>query len=103
MADRPNTPVPDELAAIRAQLKELTAREEVLRGLLLDNPDLRTGADYLAEIKVTKQARTDLKELRASHPDIVEQFTFPVEITRIVLSGIDADTGEITSLRRRTA
>ena len=98
-ADRPNTPVPDELFAVRAQLKQLETREAELRQLLLANPDLRTGANYLAEIKVTKQERTDIKELRAMHPAIVEQFTFPLELTRIVLSGI-TDDGEIVSTRQ---
>jgi predicted phage-related endonuclease len=102
MSDRPNTPVPDELAAVRADLKRLTTREAELRQILLSDPDTRTGADYLVEIKTVKQDRTDLKELRACHPDIVEQFTFPVEITRIELRGIN-DDGEIVSLRRKTA
>jgi hypothetical protein len=102
MTDRPNVPVPDELAAVRADLKRLTTREAELRQILLSDPDTRTGADYLVEIKTVKQDRTDLKELRACHPSIVEQFTFPVEVTRIELRGIN-DDGEITSLRRKTA
>ena len=65
MADRPNTPLPDELAAVRADLKRLTTREAELRQILLSDPDTRTGADYLVEIKTVKQDRTDLKEQRA--------------------------------------
>lgn len=100
MTDRPNIPVPDELAATREEIRRLTAREEVLKGLLRDNPDLRTGADWIAEIKTVTQTRTDLKELRACHPALVDEFTFPTEVTRVVLSGIDADTGEIVSARK---
>jgi predicted phage-related endonuclease len=99
MSDRPNIPVPDELAQVRDQIRSLTEREEELRRLLLNNPDLREGAAWLAEIKTTQQSRTDIKELRAHHPDIVEQFTHPTPITRVVLSGITSD-GEIVSARK---
>jgi hypothetical protein len=34
------------------------------------------------------------------HADLVAEYTFPTEITRVVLSGIDADTGEIVSARQ---
>ena len=97
--DRANTPVPDELAAVRAELKRLETREAELKRLLLDNPDLRTGAAYLAEIKTVSQQRTDLKELRAMHKDLLDEYTFPVEITRVELRGISED-GEILSLRK---
>ena len=102
MSDRPNTPVPDELAAVREQIKQLEAREEELRTLLIAHPDLREGASWLAEIRVIKQPRTDLKEMRACHPDIVAEFTLPVETTRVVLSGITED-GEIVSAKRLQA
>ena len=92
----PNLPVPDELAATREQIKALETREAQLRRLLITNPDLREGTAWLAEIKTTQQERTDLKEMRANHPDLVAEFTFPVEITRVVLSGITED-GEIVS------
>ena len=94
-----NVPVPDELAAVREQMKALEAREADLRRLLIANPDLRTGAAWLAEVKTVAQDRTDLRELRACHPDIVEQFTFPQETIRVVLSGITED-GEIIHARR---
>jgi len=96
---RPNIPVPDRLAAVRAELKRLEAEEAELRQTLLSDPTARTGADWIAEIKTVKQNRTDLAELRACHPKIVEQFTFPQEITRIVLSGITED-GELVSARK---
>jgi hypothetical protein len=91
--------VPDELAAVRAQIRELEAREVYLRGLLIENSDLREGASYIAEVTTTKQQRTDYKELRAMHPALCDEYTFPVEITRVVLSGITSD-GEIVSARK---
>ena len=101
MTDTPrNVPVPDALAAVRADIKALETHEAELRRLLITNPDLREGAKWLAEIKTTQQERTDITEMRACHPDIVEQFTFPVEVTRVVLSAIDGDTGEIIPARR---
>lgn len=98
-ADLPNTPVPDELAAVRAQMKALETREAELRQVLLSDPTARTGAAWIAEIKTVTTQRTDIKELRANHPDIVEQFTFPTEITRVVLSGITED-GELIPARQ---
>jgi hypothetical protein len=100
---KPNTPVPDELASVRAQIRILEEREGALRSILLSDPTARTGANWLAEVKTVQQSRVDLKELRACHPDIVEQFEFPTEITRIVLMGIDQDTGEIVSARKMRA
>jgi hypothetical protein len=95
-----NVPVPDELAAVRAELKRLETREAELRQVLLADPSAREGAQWLAEIKTVTTSRTDLKELRACHPALLDEFTFPVEITRVVLSGIDTDTGEIVSARQ---
>ena len=95
----PNTPVPDELAAVREQIKALETREEELRKLLLNNPDLREGASYLAEIKTVETTRLDVKELRANHADILDQYTFQVPVTRVVLSGITED-GEVVSARK---
>jgi hypothetical protein len=96
---RPNIPVPDELADTRAKIKALEQREAELKQILLANPDVREGANWLAEIQTVTQQRTDLEELRAVHPNLVAEYTFPVEVTRIVLSGISED-GEIVSARK---
>ena len=100
MSERPNIPVPDALAAVRAGLKRLETREAELKQILLSDPSARTGANYLAEIKTVTQQRTDLKELRTCHADLVAEFTFPIEITRVELRGIDQETGEIVSVRK---
>ena len=103
MSDRPmtlsNLPPPDELAQVREQIKSLEERESVLRQLLITDPELRTGASYIAEIKTTKRMTVDIKELRACHPTIIEQFEFPLDVTRVVLSGISED-GEVIPARR---
>lgn len=93
-----NLPPPDELAAIRAQIKQLQAREAELRTLLITTPSSREGAAWLATIKTVTQSRTDLKEMRANHSDLVAEFTFPFETTTVVLSGITED-GEILPAR----
>jgi len=98
MSDRPNRPVPDELAEVRDQITALEAREAELRALLLAHPDLRTGGRWLAEVKEGQITRTDLKELRANHPDLVAEFTFKVGVTRVELSAI-TDDGEIIPAR----
>lgn len=97
-----NLPPADELASIRDQIKALEAREAVLRTVLLDDPTARTGNLYLAEIKEAAQTRTDLKEMRAMYPKIVEEFTFTSTVKRIVLRGITED-GEIVSTSRSEA
>lgn len=100
MSDRPNIPVPDELAAVRAQIKALENRESELRRLLVANKDLRTGADWVAEINQIQTTRVDLKEMRAMYPEQVAEHTFPLSYPVVSLKGIDADTGEIVSARK---
>lgn len=100
---RPNNPVPDELAQVRFDIKRLEEREAELKLILLRDPSTRTGAEWIAEIKTVQQTQTDWKELRANHAEIVEQYSFPREITRVVLSGVDEDTGEIISAQQKRA
>jgi hypothetical protein len=91
--------VPDELADVRAKVKELETREAELRNLLIANPDIREGAAWIAEVKVSQRETTDLKEMRACHPDLVAEFTHALDVTRVVLSGVTED-GELVSARR---
>jgi predicted phage-related endonuclease len=100
--DRPNTPVPDELADVRAAIKRLETREAELKGILLSDPSARTGAEYLAEIREITSRRIDTKELRAAYPNEVDEHTHAVTTTRVELRGI-TDDGEVVSLRRKTA
>lgn len=93
-----NLPPPDELAQVREQIKALQVREAELRHRLITTPSERTGAAWLATIKNVTQSRTDLKELRANHPDLVAEFSFPFETQTVVLSGITED-GEILPAR----
>lgn len=94
-------PPADELFAVRAQIKDLEARESELRALMLLDPSARTGNHYLAEICKITTRRPDLKEMRAMYPEQVEEHTHPVTTTRIELRGISED-GEVVSLRRKT-
>jgi hypothetical protein len=99
MTDAPrNVPVPDALAAVRAEIKALEKTEAELKALILANPDIREGAAWLAEVKTVTTQRVDLKELRAMHADLVDEYTFPSEVVRVVLSGITED-GEIVPAR----
>lgn len=93
-----NIPVPDALATVRAEIKALETREAELKAALIADPDIREGAAWLAEIVVINTTYTDLKELRAMHPDLCAEYTFPKQVTRVVLSGISED-GEIVSAR----
>ena len=93
-----NIPVPDQLDAVRAEIKALRSQENELRRLLIDNPDLREGAGWLAEIKTVTTQRVDIVELRNCNPDLVAAFTFPEQSTRVELSAITED-GEIVSAR----
>ncbi len=97
---RPNIPVPDQLAGIREQIRALETHERELKQALIANPDIRTGINWVAEVKEIETNRVDLKELRAMHKDLVEEYTFPQKTVRVELSGIDAETGELVSARR---
>ena len=44
MSDRPNTPLPDELAAVRNEIKRLETHEAELKQILLSDPSARTDA-----------------------------------------------------------
>ena len=100
MTDAPrNIPVPDELWAVREQIKTLRSRESDLRRLLIDNPDIREGAGWLAEIKTVTTQRVDIQELRNCNPDIVAAFTFPEQSTRVELIAVTED-GELVSVRK---
>ncbi|HEY1441368.1 MAG TPA: hypothetical protein VGF65_11130 [Mycobacterium sp.] len=93
-------PPADELADVRARIKMLEEREVELRNLLIGDPSARTGNHYLVEVREVETKRTDLKELRAMYPDLVEEYTYPVKTTRVDLKGITED-GEIVSLRSK--
>jgi len=95
----PNTPVPDELAEVRAEIKRLAERENALKAILLNDPDTRTGASWIAEIKTVQTTRFDVKELKAGHPDLAAEYTFSVPVTRIELLGV-TDDGEVVSARK---
>ena len=100
MTDAPrNIPVPDALNAVRAKIKALRTQESELRRLLIDNPDLREGAGWLAEIKTVTTQRVDIRELRDCNPDLVAEFTFPEQSTHVELTAITED-GELVSARR---
>jgi glycine cleavage system regulatory protein len=96
-------PPADELADVREKLRALQTREAELRVMMLTDPSARTGNAFAVEIRVVTQERTDLKEMRACHPDIVEQFTFPFEVKRVVLSAISEDGELIPNGRKNEA
>lgn len=98
-----NIPVPDALAAVRAQLKELETQEAELKRILLTDPTTRTGAAWVAEVREIETSRVDIKELRAAYPAEVDEHTHLLKTTRVELSAIDADTGEIVSPQRKAA
>jgi hypothetical protein len=91
----------DELGAVRDQLKALKEREAVLRDLMLSDPSARTGNKLIAELSDVTTQVVDLKELRANHPDLVAEFTFPRTTTKVELREVDPDTGEITRRRKK--
>ena len=99
MTERANIPVPDQLAGIREQIRTLETHERELREALIANPDIRTGNNWVAEVKTVTTERTDIREMRAMHPDLVAEFTFPADSVRVVLCGISED-GELVSARR---
>lgn len=93
-------PPADELHAVRSQLKALEEREGQLRALILKEPSARTGNHWVAEVREVESQRTDLKALREMYPAIADEHTYPTVTKRIVLSGIDQETGELVSARK---
>jgi predicted phage-related endonuclease len=96
------TPPADELWAVRDTIKQLTSRERELKALMIADPAARTGNHYAVDVKEIATARLDIKEMKANHPSIVEQFTHTVFDKRVELRGI-SDDGELVSLRRKPA
>jgi hypothetical protein len=97
-----NLPPADELFAVRDTIKQLSSRERELKALMIADPEARTGNHYAVEIKDVATTRTDLKEMRAMHPDLVAEYTFVVTDKRVEVRGI-SDDGEVFNLRRKTS
>ena len=93
-------PPADELFEVRAAIKQLTSRERELKATVIADPSARTGNHYAVDVKDVATARLDIKEMKANHPSIVEQFTHTVFDKRVELRGINED-GELVSLRRK--
>ena len=93
-------PPADELFDVRDKIKQLTSRERELKAIVIADPSTRTGNHYAVDVKDVATARLDIKEMKANHPSIVEQFTHTVFDKRVELRGINED-GELTSLRRK--
>ena len=96
------TPPADELFEVRAAIKHLTSRERELKATVIADPSARTGNHYAVDVKDVATARLDVKELRAMHPKLAEEFTHTVFDKRVELRGINED-GELVSLRRKPA
>jgi aspartate carbamoyltransferase regulatory subunit len=95
-------PPADRLAQVRAMLKVFGDEENQLKALMLNDPSARTGNQHVVELREVETSRTDIKEMRACHPAIVEQFTFKVKTTRVELRGVSED-GEIVRIKRGSA
>ena len=93
-------PPADELFDVRDKIKQLASRERELKAIVIADPSTRTGNHYAVDVKDIATARLDIKEMKANHPSIVEQFTHTVFDTRVELRGINED-GELVSLRRK--
>ena len=85
---------------MRAAIGQLTSRERELKATVIADPSARTGNHYAVEIMDVAVARMDVKELRAMHPKLAEEYTHTVFDKRVELRGINED-GELTSLRRK--
>lgn len=93
-------PPADELHEVRQRIADLKDRESALRSLILSDPEARTGNRFLAEIKEVETSRTDWTELKAAHPGLIEEYTYPATDKRVELFAITED-GEIVRPPRR--
>lgn len=84
----------DELFDVRDRIKELVDRERFLRNLMINEPTTRTGNRYVADVKDVTTHRTDYVEMRKAHPDIFDEFTYPLVEKRVEKLVITVD-GEL--------
>ena len=84
-ATSPNIPPADELSRVRAAIKDLQAREGLLKTMMLTYPSARTGNSFVAEVKDVAATRVDIKELRSMYPAAVAEYTFATTEQRVVL------------------
>lgn len=101
MSDRPNLAPADEYCTLKDRIEADEKRVAELRQLLLSDPSARTGNHYVVEIQTITERRSDTKAMRELYPQIVDEFTFPREVKRLIPRAIDQDTGEIVPIRRK--
>jgi hypothetical protein len=76
MADILNRHPVDRLADIRSEISRLQDEEEGLRAYVLEHPDDREGAEYVASIRSQSRQRVDLKQLGDEiGASLLEKFT----------------------------
>src|SRR5262245_32439151 len=95
----------DELADVRAKIRELKEREEVLRSRLIDGTDLR-GTMWRATVRVQTSERIDLAAAkRVLGPKVLAPFLYTTESTSVRLHKADwqgwQDAGHAVRPHRR--
>jgi hypothetical protein len=66
----------DRLADVRSEIKRLEEEERELRAYLLEHPQDRTGAEFLATIGEQRRSRVDLKALAGEiRHSLLQRFT----------------------------
>jgi hypothetical protein len=74
----------DQLGEVREQIRELQAKEDRLRKVLL-NGDSLVGDDYAATIQKQSQSRLDTAEARKHFGDLLAPFVFKHEVVQVRL------------------
>lgn len=62
------SPIPDQLAAVRKRIASLKAEETALRDILLADPSTRIGGDYVAVTREVATSRVANKDLLKADP-----------------------------------
>jgi len=90
MAHEEQSPVPDELARVRAQIARLREREQQLRRVLITDPETRIGGEYVARVVKQDMRHIPLVELREADPDLFMRLVKHRTVVQIRLSRIGA-------------
>jgi hypothetical protein len=74
----------DQLAEVREQIRELQAKEDGLRKMLLSGGDL-VGDDYAASIQTQSHSRLDTVKARRHFGDLLAPFMLKREVVQVKL------------------
>ena len=79
-----NRKPPDELADVREKIRELKAREDVLREMLISGEVELMGDEFVAKVSVSNSERIDTARMKKElGTDFLKPFLVPSRVTTV--------------------